>query len=191
VNTRNLILICTFVSFAINLLGPFYAIYLENFHIDFFMISLITATNPISKVFFGWVYTIFAKYHKFDIEVFFTSLVLITIAYLGFAFASNIIHIFIVQIIIGMSDAIRIPTENYLLSTNTTKENCKYHFTLKSIGCDFSVVISLLTGGLIVKNFGFVNLFYIMALITMIPAIAVGYKILRNKKYFYTDPKTI
>jgi MFS family permease len=191
VNTRNLILICTFVSFAVNLLGPFYAIYLENFHIDFFMISLITATNPVSKVFFGWLYTIFSKKFQLDLEVFFFSLLLISVAYLGFAFATDVIHIFIVQIIIGLSDAIRVPTENYLLVKNTNDDNCKYHFSLKSIGCDLAVVISLLTGGLIVKNLGFESLFFIMAGITMITTIAIGYKILRNRNIIYSTPKTI
>lgn len=95
-------------------------------------------------------------------EVFFFSLILISIAYLGFAFAQSLIHIFMIQIMIGLSDAIRIPTENYLLSSNTSDDNCKYHFSLKSIGTDFAVVVSLLSGGLIVKNFGFDALFYII-----------------------------
>jgi MFS family permease len=177
VSIRSLLLICTFVSFAINLLGPFYALYLEHFHVDIFMISLITAANPVSKVFFGWLYSIFSKTYKFELEAFFLSLILISIGYLGFAFAQSVAHIFAIQIIIGLSDAIRIPTENYLLTTNTTDDNCKYHFSLKSIGTDFAVVISLLCGGLIVKNFGFNILFYIMTGINLIPAVAIGFKI--------------
>jgi MFS family permease len=182
VSIRSLLLVCTFVSFAINLLGPFYALYLEHFHVDIFMVSLITAANPISKVFFGWLYSIFSKKYKFELEAFFVSLALISIAYLGFAFAQNIYHIFLIQIIIGLSDAIRIPTENYLLTRNTTNDNCKYHFSIKSIGTDFAVVISLLSGGLIVKNFGFDALFYVMSSITLIPTFAIGWKIFTSKQ---------
>jgi MFS family permease len=186
VSIRSLLLICTFVSFAINLLGPFYALYLEHFHVDIFMISLITAANPVSKVFFGSLYSIFSKKYKLELETFFFSLILISIAYLGFAFAQSVFHIFVIQIMIGLSDAIRIPTENYLLTRNTTNNNCKYHFSLKSIGTDFAVVISLLCGGLIVKNFGFDALFYIMSAITIIPTIAIGWKISNNR-----NPKEI
>jgi predicted MFS family arabinose efflux permease len=186
VSIRSLLLICTFVSFAINLLGPFYALYLEHFHVDIFMISLITAANPVSKVFFGSVYSMFSKKYKFELEAFFFSLILISIAYLGFAIAQSVSHIFVIQIMIGLSDAIRIPTENYLLTRNTTNNNCKYHFSLKSIGTDFAVVISLLSGGLIVKNFGFDALFYIMSGITLIPTVAIGWKILNNR-----NPKEI
>jgi MFS family permease len=186
VSIRSLLLICTFVSFAINLLGPFYALYLEHFHVDIFMISLITAANPVSKVFFGSLYSIFSKKYKLELETFFFSLILISIAYLGFAFAQSVFHIFVIQIMIGLSDAIRIPTENYLLTRNTTNNNCKYHFSLKSIGTDFAVVISLLSGGLIVKNFGFDALFYIMSGITLIPTVAIGWKILNNR-----NPKEI
>lgn len=181
-STRSLLLICTFVSFAINLLGPFYALYLEHFHVDIFMISLITAANPVSKVFFGSVYSMFSKKYKFELEAFLFSLILISMAYLGFAFAQSIFHIFMIQIIIGLSDTIRIPTENYLLTKNATEDNCKYHFSLKSIGTDFAVVISLLSGGLIVKNFGFNVLFYIMSGITMIPTTAIGWKIFYKGK---------
>ena len=113
----------------------------------------------------------------FDLESFFISLVLISIAYLGFTFAQNIMHIFIIQIIIGFSDAIRIPTENYLLTTNTNNDNCKYNFSLKSIGTDFAVVVSLICGGLIVKSFSFNVLFYIMSGVTLIPALAIAWKI--------------
>jgi predicted MFS family arabinose efflux permease len=182
VSIRSLLLICTFVSFAINLLGPFYALYLEHFHVDIFMISLITAANPISKVFFGWLYSLFSKKYKFELEAFFLSLVLISITYLGFAFAQSILHIFVIQIVIGLSDAIRIPTENYLLTKNTDDSNCKYHFSLKSIGSDFAIVMSLLSGGLIVKNFGFEILFYIMSGITLVPAVAIGWKIFTSNQ---------
>ena len=181
-STRSLLLICTFVSFAINLLGPFYALYLEHFHVDIFMISLITATNPVSKVLFGSIYSMFSRKYKFELEAFLFSLLLISLAYLGFAFAKSIFHIFMIQIVIGFSDAIRIPTENYLLTKNTNQDNCKYHFSLKSIGTDFAVVVSLICGGLIVKNFGFNVLFYIMSGITIIPTVAIGWKIFCNKK---------
>jgi MFS family permease len=191
VSIRSLLLICTFVSFAINLLGPFYALYLEHFHVDIFMISLITAANPISKVFFGSIYSLFSKKYKFELEAFFFSLILISIAYLGFAFAQSVSHIFIIQILIGLSDAIRIPTENYLLTKRTTDDNCKYHFSLKSIGTDLAVVVSLLSGGLIVKNFGFDALFYIMSGITLVPTIAIGWKIFTSKRLITTKTKNL
>jgi MFS family permease len=190
VSIRSLLLVCTFVSFAINLLGPFYALYLEHFHVDIFMISLITAANPVSKVFFGSLYSLYSKKYKLELEAFFFSLILISVAYLGFVFAQSVAHIFAIQIIIGLSDAIRIPTENYLLTQNTTDDDCKYHFSLKSIGADFAVVISLLSGGLIVKNFGFDPLFYIMSGITLIPALAIGFKIFKTSQVDKSNNQT-
>jgi predicted MFS family arabinose efflux permease len=145
------------------------------------MISLITAANPIAKIFFGSIYSIFAKHFHFDLEAMFFSLILICFAYLGFGFSTSVMHIFVVQIIIGASDAIRVPTENYLLSQSTNTDKCKYHFTLKSIGSDIAVVASLLSGGFIVTNFGFSSLFYIMSAMTLIPTLAMGYKLYDNR----------
>ena len=178
VSFRSLIFICTFVSYAINLLGPFYAIYLEHFHVDIFMISMITAANPVSKIFFGGVYSFFSKHFHFDLEALLFSLILISLAYLGFGLSTSVIHILAVQIVIGASDAVRVPTENFLLSQSTSSEKCKYHFTLKSIGTDIAVVASLLSGGFIVNNFGFSVLFYVMSAVTTIPILAIGWKIL-------------
>ena len=143
---------------------------------------MVTAANPMSKILFGSLYSLFSKYFNFDLEALFFSLILICIAYLGFGFSTSVIHIFIVQIIIGASDAVRVPTENFLLSQSTSSEHCKYHFTLKSIGSDIAIVASLLSGGFIVNNYGFSILFYIMSFITMIPTIAIGWKILKMKK---------
>lgn len=160
-----------FGNFSGALLGPIYALFVQNIGGSVIVAS---TSFAIYTMVFALLTTFMGKLEdvKFNKEkMVFLGYFILTIANLLFIFVQKPIHLYLVQILMGVGVAIVAPAWEalYSLALDKGKESSEWGLWNSAIG--LSVSIGALTGGLIANYFGFKVLFITMAIFHLVSTV--------------------
>lgn len=168
-----------FMVFGPGLLGPLFAIFAERIGGDILDISWVWATYLIVT---GVMIILVGKISdkKFTKEKFVVvGFALSSLLTFGYLLVSKPLHLFIVQIGLGVATALSFPTWDALYAKYEDQKHAGYSWALVDGGEQILPGIAIIIGGLVVNYLGFKMLFVIMGLVQLIGAISQA-RILRK-----------
>lgn len=154
--------------FASYLLGSLYAIFAENITKDVFLVSITVSTLFVSTTILTYLISKYGDRVKEREYLLLGGYLVRAVTWFSFAFAKNIQTIIILQFLLGMGESLGNSSwsamfAEHLDENKYIKEYATWHLITTILGA-----ISTLIGGLIVKNFGFGILFFIMSALATI-----------------------
>ncbi|MDQ6985606.1 MAG: MFS transporter [Candidatus Dojkabacteria bacterium] len=159
------------------MLGPIYAVFVEENGGDVLDASLIFSIFTLS----AGITTIVSgrladklPHQKYLVIFGYT---VITLGYVCYTFVNNMNSLAIVQIIIGFGEAIYSPAFDSLISKHLDKDKEGTEWGIWEANYYFTTAIGAFLGGVIVKEFGFTTLFVVMAIVSSFSVV-----LLINKK---------
>ena len=162
-----LLFVDTVTSFSLGLLGPIYAIFVEDIGGDILSASSVWAAYTIV---IGLMIILFGKLEdkiRREGKVMTFGYILISISTLGYYFVSNPLELLLVQIVLGMGVAIITPSFDTLYCKYLEKKKVGFEWGLwEGLGEIFTGAAAI-AGGVIATFFGFKPLFIIMFLISL------------------------
>lgn len=168
-----------FMVFGPGLLGPLFAIFVERIGGDILDISYVWAVYLIVT---GVIIVLIGKIsdEKIAKEKFvIVGFALSSLFTFGYLLVSKPLHLFIVQIGLGIATALSFPTWDALYAKYEDQKRAGYSWALVDGGEQILPGIAVIIGGLVVNYFGFKTLFVIMGLVQAIGAISQA-RILRK-----------
>ncbi len=168
--------------FATGLLGPIYAVYVEGIGGD--LITTGTAYS-IYAIASGALIFFLSKWenhlkHKEKIMIF--GYLLGCLGFLGYLFVGNATGLFIVQLILGLATAIRVPIFDSLYSKNLDRGKYTSEWGVwESLNLIF-IGISAIAGAFIANAYGFDALFITMFAVSFLGAIISLLLLMRKKR---------
>ena len=170
-----------FGNFSSGLLGPIYALFVQNIGGNVMVASIsfaiYTAVFALLTTFIGKLED--TKFNKEE-TVFIGYLILI-IGNLLFLFVQRALHLYLVQILMGIGVAIVAPAWEALYSLALDKGKESSEWSYWNMGTGLAISIAAFLGGMTVSYFGFKLLFIIMAAFHLISAV-IAARLLRNSK---------
>lgn len=131
-----------------NLLGPIYGLFVEEIGADLFLISASYATYIFSSAFFG-VLAIKLLTPRFSSKKLFVSgLILRAVIYLSYIFVNDYTAFLFIQVVLGFTEAISVPSYNVLFFRNLSKDNETNNYFVRDIGYKISEGTGVFIGGL-------------------------------------------
>ena len=159
------------ILFAAAMLAPIYALYVERIGGDLLDASLLGAAFALSA---GIVTLISGRYSdkvKENEYVVMFGYSLMGIAFLGYLFAGNIYHLLIIQIILGLGEAIYSPAFDSLYSKHLDMNEAGFEWGAWESMNYFVQAIAAAVGGLVVVTYGFYPMFIAMAVLCFVSSI--------------------
>jgi len=157
--------------FISTLLGPLYALYVEGIKSTATAVSFSWAIFILSA-------SVFLLFMSSNGDRFRNKALVITLSYLIravswliLAHVTTFIGLLIVQVFIGLGDAMGGPTFDALLAENLDKSDHVHDYSDWRILSYLSMAAGTLVGGFIIDQYGFPTLFRIMACLTIIPTV--------------------
>jgi MFS family permease len=167
-------------NFGENLLGPFYAVFVQKIGGSLLTIGYSHTIYLISSGFLIiLVGKLSDKWNKEWITVLGYSL--LAISALGYIFISHPWQLFVLQIIAAIGTACLASPLTSLMSHNINKENEGFQWALSGGGEKIIIGLAVLIGTYLVKYFGFTILFIIIFIIDTI-ATLLQFQLVINKK---------
>ncbi len=160
-----------FGNFSSGLLGPIYALFVQNIGGNVLTASISFAIYTIT---FALLTTFIGKLEdtKFNKEkMIFIGYLILTIGNLFFLFIEKEFHLYLVQVLMGIGVSVVNPAWEALYSLALDKGKESSEWSYWNAGAGLSVALAALAGGLIVKYYSFNLLFIIMALFHLISAL--------------------
>ncbi len=157
-----------FFIFASGMLGPIYAIFVEEIGGN-----ILTASGAwaIFTLFSGILKFFISKWEdhvKHQEKLLIIGYGMASLGFLGYFFVQNAIHLFIVQAFLGIATAIRVPAYDGMYSRNLDKGKAISEWGIWESMSDINLAISATIGGLIASIFGFKVLFLFMFVLSVI-----------------------
>lgn len=165
--------------FAIGLLTPIYAIFVQKIGGDVLDAGIAYAIFSISTGLFIITFGTSKFFSQNIRSLIVTGYILFAIGNLGYLFVQNPIHLFIVQLIFGIAYGILEPSWDSVFAAKLDEKQASKHWSLWSGSSNLILGIAALTGGFIVSIFSFKLLFVIMFIFSLISAL-ISFKILRK-----------
>lgn len=171
--TRILLITNGFVLFAAAMLGPIYAIFVEEIGGDLldasFAVGLFALSAAITSYFSG-KYVDRLKNPELLVAI---GYLIIGLGFISYAFTTNLYVILLIQVIIGIGEATYSPAFDSLLSIHSPKGSLGAQWgKWESINYSTSG-IGAIAGGLLVTIFNFQFLFILMGALTLMTAIYI------------------
>lgn len=176
-----LLIVSAFSSLAGGLLAPIYAIFVKDIGGD-----LLTAggTYSIYAIATGVLIYLMGKWEdsvKHQEKLIVIGYLCQTIGFFGYVFVAKPMHLFLIQILFGISNAIRTPAFDGVYSKNLEKGKYASEWGIWE-SMNWSIIgVAAFSGGLIANTFGFNFLF-----LTMFSLSAIGFlfsiNLLKKKK---------
>lgn len=177
-----ILLFCNFLGhFALGLLGPIYAIFVQHVGGDILEAGIAYAIYSISIGIFVFLFgtsKFFADRIRQMVVVGYSFLAL---GSLGYIFVQNTVQLFIIQIILGVAIGILDPSWSGIFSANMSEKKASKSWAIWSGSTNIVIGIAAILGGLIVTQFSFKTLFIIMFIFNIASAI-LSIRILKNTK---------
>jgi len=177
-----LLLSSLFINLSAGLFGPIYAIFVEEIGGDILTAGGSYATFLIAS---GILILILSKWEdhvKHQEKLLVIGRVLSVIGFVGYLFIQTPIHLFMVQIIFGISTAITTPAFDSLYSKNLSRGKFASQWGMWESTYAIATGIAALVGAFIAREFGFKTLFVIMLILAIISLIASLFLIKKDPK---------
>jgi predicted MFS family arabinose efflux permease len=170
-DSKILLISSFFAHFALGLLGPIYAIFVQGIGGDLLDAGIAYAIFSI----FAGIFVIllgtskfFAKHIRHMVVI---GYALLSLSCLGYIFVQNHIQLFIVQTVLGIASGILEPSWDSLFSENMNAKNASKNWALWSGGASIMIGISAVVGSLIASKLSFQIMFIVMFIVSLVAMI--------------------
>jgi MFS family permease len=159
---------------AASLLGPLYAVYVQQqgFVAEpgqaVLIISSSWAIFLVASTLFTYIVSKFGDSIKETEYLMLWGFLLRALVWILYIFAGNLIFLFILQIILGIGDALGSPSFNTLVARHVDKGHQVEEYADMNIIFNLSGALATFLGGVIVAVYGFPTLFIIMAILALV-----------------------
>lgn len=157
--------------FASGLLGPLYAIFVNKFEKDVFSISLSWAAFLIATTICLYFVSMFKDKPENKKAFLILGFLIRAIVWILFIFIGNIWQLIILQIILGIGEAIGTPAFESLFAEHLDEGGHLKDYSRWKLIVNLATGVATVVGGLMVKYFGFEILFLIMSLLAIVSLI--------------------
>ncbi len=182
---RTLVASDFFLFFAVGLLAPIYAVFvLENitdrlevigYAVSFYWITRVILVIPFSIV----MDKIKGEFDEYSFMIAGTAL--ISIVPLFYLVASEPWHIYLLQILNGVANAMAVPAWRIVFTKHIDREITGFEWSLEDVGVGLATASSAALGAIIANKFGFDTLFVFVFIFGAIST-AILFKLRGNKK---------
>jgi len=156
--------------------APLYAVYVEKITPNVFYISIAWAMFLISSTLFEFFISRIGDKINEKEYLLMAGFLLRAAAWIMYIFVGNFFMLLIVQMLLGLGDAVGTPTFNSLIADHLDKGRHVEEYADMSILFSLSGALATIVGGAIVAQFGFETLFVIMALLSLISFFGILFK---------------
>ena len=168
---QTLFLVNTIFVFAASLIGPLYAIYTESLGTGIFTASLtwsvMLVTTSIATILMVKFGDRVREKEKFLIIGF----VIRCVAWFGYTIIHNLPQLILIQILVGVGEAIGSPAFDAIFANNLNKKIEMREFSDWRLISNLVAALATGVGGIIVAKFGFNILFYTMSSLALVSTI--------------------
>lgn len=154
--------------FAAGLLGPLYAVYLHSLSFDVLVISITWAVFLGSTFIFTFIVARIGDGLKRKKYWLLAGFLLRAIAWFSFIFVSDIQGIVLIQILLGLGEAVGSPAFDSIFAEHLDKGLHMRDYADWKLVANGTTAIGAVVGGVIVTTFGFDWLFGIMGILALI-----------------------
>ncbi|MCE2844397.1 MAG: MFS transporter [Sediminibacterium sp.] len=180
-STKILLIASSLWYFGEGLFGPLFAIYAEKIGGDLLDITWAWAFYLVTTGVFYFIVGKFYNHSPYKKHVMIVGYALNALLTFGYIFVSNPKELFILQIGLGLAEALSAPIWDSLFASNMEDTENTFHWSLATGHTHFVSGIAIAIGGLIANFISFDALFFTMGVIQVI-ATLVQAKLLFLKK---------
>lgn len=126
-------------------------------------------TRVISELVAGRYFSKVSESMKLIVII--AGIIIMSIAFAGFAFSVNIVQIFIFYIILGVGVGLFMPTKNSVFSVHLDKNKETTEWSIADATAAISMALATALGGFMAANYGFRILFFIGSAINFLSII--------------------
>lgn len=145
-----------------NLLGPLFAVYLERFTKSPLVISLTWATFWITTTLLTWIIAkVGDRLNKGNLLA--AGFIIRAIAWLAFAFVGNLTAVILLQVLLGLGEALGSPAFDAIFAEHLDKNRHVEDYADWKVINNLATAAGTIVGGFIVTSFGFSPLFLMMS----------------------------
>lgn len=170
---RILLIFNSIFVFASSLLGPLYAIFVSGIDSKIMSVSFSWAAFLISTTICMLLLRKWGDSLKEKEYFIMASYLIRAIVWFLFPFISTLFMLVILQVILGIGEALGTPAFCALFAEHLDDGKHIEEFTDRKLMVCFSEVMGVLAGGIIVSKFGFKSLFMIMGILALISFIGI------------------
>lgn len=173
--SKNLKLLLFFNSIFMvgaSLLAPIYALFVEQFEASLFLISASYATYIFSSVIFGLLAMKFATHRFCAKSIMVSSLFLRTFVYIAYIFMADYSHLMLIQVLLGLSEALGTPSHNTLFFQNLLPNNETNNYFVADVIGKLTIGIGALAGG-IIASYSFNIIFVVVSVFSLVSALGI------------------
>lgn len=153
--------------FGGSLFGPLYAIYIQGLDNKVVTVSLSWAVFMISSTLFMYFVSKYGDRVKEQEYLLASSFLVRAVAWIGYLFVTNITGLILIQIILGLGEALGTPAWNAIFAKHLDGHKEIMDYSNWDITKNLIVAFATVSGGLLVTKFGFNVLFVIMSMLAL------------------------
>lgn len=166
-DSKILLISSFFGHFALGLLGPIYAIFVQGIGGDLLDAGIAYAIFSIFTGIFVVLFGTSKFFGKHIREMIVVGYAFLSLSCLGYIFVQNSIQLFIVQIILGIASGILEPSWDSLFADKMPAKDSSKNWALWSGGASLMIGVSAIVGSLIASKLSFQIMFILMFLVSL------------------------
>lgn len=165
---RTLFILNSIFVFGGALFGPLYALYVQGIDNKIISVSISWAIYMVSSTIFTHFIGVYGdRVHEKEYLLAGGFLVR-AIAWFGYAFVANLTGLIVIQIILGLGEALGTPSWNFLFAKHLDGHHEIHDYSDWDVVNNLMIALATLMGGMFVTFFGFKFLFVIMGTLALI-----------------------
>jgi len=150
-----------------NLLGPLYAVYIEGLGGSIAVVSATWSVMLLTTTLVNFALIRYGDRIKEHEYFLIAGFILRAVTWTGFIFASNIAGIIILQIILGLGEAVGSTGFDAIFAEHLDKSSHIRDYAVWKTVSNIIAALATLMGGFVVASYGFRPMFYFMAVIAI------------------------
>jgi MFS family permease len=159
--------------FGGSLFGPLYAIYVQGLDNKIVTVSLSWAVFMISSTVFMYFVSKYGDKVKEQEYLLAGGFLIRAIAWLGYLFVANVTGLIVIQIILGLGEALGTPAWNAIFAKHLDGHKEIMDYSNWNIINNLLVALATALGGVLVTYFGFKVLFLAMSMLALVSFVGV------------------
>lgn len=179
--TKLLLLVNSFFVFALNLFAPFYALFIQKIDPSILHVGAVWSVYIFSVGIFALLVSRYSKLMEHAGLFLIFGFLFRASGWLGYMFASSIWHIYLIQVLLAIGEALGTPAYNLLYSGFIDKRKFGSEWGVNTSVFAFATGIASLSGAVILDMLGFNALFLVMIALSFLSTALA----LKNKRIFW------
>jgi DHA1 family quinolone resistance protein-like MFS transporter len=184
---KNFYLRLVFVSngvfvFAASLIGPIFAIYLNELKVDVIEIGLTSTIFMASSTLCLAIISVYGDREKHRSRYLILGFMIRCVAWLSFIFVDSIFQIYIIQIILGIGEAVGSTSFDVIVAEHLDEGDHVKDYSIWRLIQSFAAALAALVGGIIAQEYGFDMLFIFMSILAFLSTVIFVYGLKHRRK---------